>query len=122
MSGLDGVSFYQEALGSNPGGGGSESPPRGSTREEIEDGGGGRETADAVVEAGQSEQSEPERQQSVVVKVGMVGDMRVGKTTLMVKYVEGRLDEDYIQVRVPRIFREWYRARRPSWSSTSRAA
>lgn len=29
---------------------------------------------------------------------GLVGDMQVGKTTLMVKYVENRLDEDYIQV------------------------
>uniref|UniRef100_A0A6U3ZUB0 Septum-promoting GTP-binding protein 1 n=1 Tax=Octactis speculum TaxID=3111310 RepID=A0A6U3ZUB0_9STRA len=34
---------------------------------------------------------------SVVLKCGMVGDMQVGKTTLMVKYVENRLDEDYIQ-------------------------
>lgn len=33
----------------------------------------------------------------VQVKVGMVGDAQVGKTTLMVKYVENRLDEDYIQ-------------------------
>jgi len=33
----------------------------------------------------------------VLVKVGMVGDAQVGKTTLMVKYVENRLDEDYIQ-------------------------
>lgn len=30
----------------------------------------------------------------------MVGDVQVGKTTLMVKYVEGRLDQDYIQVSV----------------------
>ena len=29
----------------------------------------------------------------------MVGDVQVGKTTLMVKYVENRLDQDYIQVR-----------------------
>lgn len=34
---------------------------------------------------------------NVVIKCGMVGDMQVGKTTLMVKYVEDRLDEDYIQ-------------------------
>lgn len=34
---------------------------------------------------------------SVVVKVGMVGDSAIGKTSLMVKYVEGRFDEDYIQ-------------------------
>ena len=35
--------------------------------------------------------------QSVVIKVGMVGDSQIGKTSLMVKYVEGSFDEDYIQ-------------------------
>ncbi|TNY23823.1 small GTPase [Rhodotorula diobovata] len=34
---------------------------------------------------------------SVVLKVGMVGDSQIGKTSLMVKYVEGSYDEDYIQ-------------------------
>jgi len=33
----------------------------------------------------------------VVLKVGMVGDAQIGKTSLMVKYVEGTFDEDYIQ-------------------------
>lgn len=33
----------------------------------------------------------------VIVKIGLVGDAQVGKTTLMVKYVEGKFDEDYIQ-------------------------
>ena len=33
----------------------------------------------------------------VVVKVGMVGDSQIGKTSLMVKYVEGHFNEDYIQ-------------------------
>ncbi len=33
---------------------------------------------------------------NVVVKVGMVGDATVGKTTLMVKYVENKFDEEYI--------------------------
>jgi len=34
---------------------------------------------------------------NVVIKVGMVGDAQIGKTSLMVKYVEGSWDEDYIQ-------------------------
>ena len=33
---------------------------------------------------------------NVVVKIGMVGDAQVGKTTLMVKYVENKFDEEYI--------------------------
>ena len=40
--------------------------------------------------------SEVEKEE-VVVKVGMVGDAQIGKTSLMVKYVEGTFDEDYIQ-------------------------
>eukprot|EP01135_Chromosphaera_perkinsii_P009374 Nk52_evm50s1737 gene=Nk52_evmTU50s1737 len=38
-----------------------------------------------------------QKKNSVVVKVGMVGDSQIGKTSLMVKYVEGSFDEDYIQ-------------------------
>ncbi|GAB7352507.1 hypothetical protein MBLNU459_g2907t1 [Dothideomycetes sp. NU459] len=50
----------------------------------------------------QSQQDQAQRQQaqknaSVVIKVGMVGDAQIGKTSLMVKYVEGSWDEDYIQ-------------------------
>lgn len=42
--------------------------------------------------------SPPEvKRNSVVIKVGMVGDAQIGKTSLMVKYVEGSFDEDYIQ-------------------------
>ena len=40
---------------------------------------------------------EREAKRSVQVKVGMVGDAQIGKTSLMVKYVEGKFDEDYIQ-------------------------
>lgn len=56
---------------------------------------------------GQAYQDQPPRssnqagnsqtQSSVVIKVGMVGDAQIGKTSLMVKYVEGSWDEDYIQ-------------------------
>jgi len=38
-----------------------------------------------------------QKKNSVVVKVGMVGDAQIGKTSLMVKYIEGKFDEDYIQ-------------------------
>lgn len=43
----------------------------------------------------------------VVVKVGMVGDAGIGKTSLMVKYVENKFDEDYIQTlgALPRVGR-----------------
>mmetsp|Transcript_14306 Transcript_14306/g.16617 ORF Transcript_14306/g.16617 Transcript_14306/m.16617 type:complete len:232 (-) Transcript_14306:347-1042(-) len=37
------------------------------------------------------------KRNSVVVKVGMVGDAQIGKTSLMVKYVEGKFDSDYIE-------------------------
>jgi hypothetical protein len=49
----------------------------------------------------QQQQYQPPQQEqkksSVVIKVGMVGDAQIGKTSLMVKYVEGNWDEDYIQ-------------------------
>lgn len=44
-----------------------------------------------------SYQDASKAQSSVVIKVGMVGDAQIGKTSLMVKYVEGSWDEDYIQ-------------------------
>lgn len=45
----------------------------------------------------QNQRSGDKGQNSVVIKVGMVGDAQIGKTSLMVKYVEGSWDEDYIQ-------------------------
>jgi Gtp-binding protein of the ras superfamily involved in termination of M-phase len=46
---------------------------------------------------GQVQQEAATKNTSVVIKVGMVGDAQIGKTSLMVKYVEGSWDEDYIQ-------------------------
>jgi GTP-binding protein of the ras superfamily involved in termination of M-phase len=45
----------------------------------------------------QQDQQPGQKNPSVVIKVGMVGDAQIGKTSLMVKYVEGSWDEDYIQ-------------------------
>ncbi|UJO14394.1 Septum-promoting GTP-binding protein 1 [Fulvia fulva] len=45
----------------------------------------------------QNGQQQAPKNASVVIKVGMVGDAQIGKTSLMVKYVEGSWDEDYIQ-------------------------
>eukprot|EP00483_Globobulimina_turgida_P002812 UN02817 len=38
-----------------------------------------------------------DKKNKVVVKVGMLGDSQIGKTTLMVKYIEDKYDEDYIE-------------------------
>lgn len=48
-------------------------------------------TTDSTREAEKTERND------VLVKIGLVGDAQVGKTTLMVKYVENKFDEDYIQ-------------------------
>lgn len=53
-------------------------------------------------------QTDPARDQSsVVIKVGMVGDAQIGKTSLMVKYVEGSWDEDYIQTLGRKLIHVW---------------
>eukprot|EP01032_Pedospumella_encystans_P015114 gene15114-17314_t len=46
---------------------------------------------------GENSEEQGEARNDVVVKIGLVGDAQVGKTTLMVKYVENKFDEDYIQ-------------------------
>ncbi|KAI2026659.1 Ras GTPase tem1 [Ophidiomyces ophidiicola] len=51
----------------------------------------------------------PQSKNSVVIKVGMVGDAQIGKTSLMVKYVEGSWDEDYIQTLGRITFGSWSR-------------
>ncbi|KAL0091829.1 GTP-binding protein of the ras superfamily [Phycomyces blakesleeanus] len=40
---------------------------------------------------------EPAPIDSYVIKLGIVGDAQIGKTTLMVKYVEGHYDTEYTQ-------------------------
>ena len=61
----------------------------------------GPERAPGVSQLQQQDSSQRQASQanknSVVIKVGMVGDAQIGKTSLMVKYVEGSWDEDYIQ-------------------------
>lgn len=47
--------------------------------------------------ASSADQNNANGRNHVVIKVGMVGDAQIGKTSLMVKYVEGSWDEDYIQ-------------------------
>ncbi|KAI9799869.1 MAG: septum-promoting GTP-binding protein 1 [Piccolia ochrophora] len=65
-------------------------PPHGDARSTYQ------EQNSRGVQAHAAEQA-AKQQNSVVIKVGMVGDAQIGKTSLMVKYVEGSWDEDYIQ-------------------------
>ncbi|KAI5837023.1 protein TEM1 [Morchella snyderi] len=58
--------------------------------------GGGMNNFTSAAAAAGGQGAEAKRN-SVVIKVGMVGDAQIGKTSLMVKYVEGSFDEDYIQ-------------------------
>lgn len=58
---------------------------------------GGARYQDQNQRNAQGQQEAATKNTSVVIKVGMVGDAQIGKTSLMVKYVEGSWDEDYIQ-------------------------
>jgi GTPase SAR1 family protein len=48
-------------------------------------------------EAFSSASQDGTKHNSVVVKIALIGDAAIGKTSLMVKYVEDKYDEDYIQ-------------------------
>lgn len=58
---------------------------------------GSQDRYDQYQQPNQRPQQATPNKNSVVIKVGMVGDAQIGKTSLMVKYVEGSWDEDYIQ-------------------------
>lgn len=60
-------------------------------------GGYPQQVSQDVAQRQQQQQVSQSAKNSVVIKVGMVGDAQIGKTSLMVKYVEGSWDEDYIQ-------------------------
>ncbi|KAK7537845.1 P-loop containing nucleoside triphosphate hydrolase protein [Phyllosticta citricarpa] len=76
----------------------SRPPSRPSSGLAYQQSDGGRSTTYQDQNHRGSGQAMADRQNtSVVIKVGMVGDAQIGKTSLMVKYVEGSWDEDYIQ-------------------------
>jgi len=53
--------------------------------------------AAASADKGGAQTTLAKKTKKVIVTVGMVGDSQIGKTSLMVKYVEGNFNEDYIQ-------------------------
>lgn len=72
----------------------SSTPPL--SQSQLYGNGGGMNNFSSAAAAAGGQGAEAKRN-SVVIKVGMVGDAQIGKTSLMVKYVEGSFDEDYIQ-------------------------
>ncbi|KAK3945786.1 septum-promoting GTP-binding protein 1 [Diplogelasinospora grovesii] len=75
------------------------SRPPSSHSGQVHNGAGayGADHASRAGSNGQAAEAQSNGRNHVVIKVGMVGDAQIGKTSLMVKYVEGSWDEDYIQ-------------------------
>ncbi|QIW94732.1 hypothetical protein AMS68_000250 [Peltaster fructicola] len=69
----------------------------GGEQQQQTGGGISRPTSGAAGSQYGEQRQAAQKNASVVIKVGMVGDAQIGKTSLMVKYVEGSWDEDYIQ-------------------------
>jgi len=41
--------------------------------------------------------ADKQEKQSIIVKIAIIGDSQIGKTTLMVKYIEDKFDEEFIE-------------------------
>eukprot|EP00003_Mantamonas_plastica_P020606 TRINITY_DN3319_c1_g1_i15.p1 TRINITY_DN3319_c1_g1~~TRINITY_DN3319_c1_g1_i15.p1 ORF type:complete len:203 (-),score=79.21 TRINITY_DN3319_c1_g1_i15:471-1079(-) len=86
----------QEKVDENEEGGEEEDSKQNSSNGKKK-GKGGKDGKGGKKSSKLSNSKESDKKSNVVLKVGMVGDSQIGKTSLMVKYVEGQFDEDYIQ-------------------------